>query len=700
MAKTALPIASAVISRTGFRAPTCTRGGSRRSPAAGATPATTWRWVRRCWHRCWSPWWAGWACSRPCCGGRSEPVDGRRDPAGIRAVVGSLPRFRRARAEQPWDPVTAGVVLDRVGTAPADAVLHPSGAGRRDRAVRCPAGPGRRHRPRTSGPCVELIDARLAEQQTDGWHYDDMPPDGQAWRDTLAGLDADANQEFGTRLRRPVRADTAGQRSSRRSKTSARSIGTACDAKHVWSLWTRYACTAFYSHPSAWNEIGFPGPAYPRGYKNRGYLARGVNHSSRSRSPTPDRPTTPGEADDEQGSGAQRVGVAAARRRKARSTISCATTCAASTTPTRSTSSSSAAGAGGSTLIQRLARAGWKVVALDAGPFWDPDTDWVSDEAGSHHLYWTEPRVISGSRSGPARLQQLRAWGRRFDGALRRLHPAVPPERLRDLHPRRRRRRLADLPTPTSSPTTRRSRRSCRWQGRNGRGVTRTPTRTVPTRWAATARSSCAAREAIGHHRQGGTGRDRQRALRQPAALHLPRASACRAARSTPRPRPLITHIPDALAHGAEVRANAMVTRVEVDERTGRASGVHYVRDGVARFQRANDGGDRRLLDRDPSAAAQLGLAAIPRGAVQRLRPGRTLPHGARSAADRGTVRRRGAHVQGTPARGEHRGVLRDGPVQALQARVFHPDASPRSPSRGPSTLPPRDTGAPTCATT
>jgi len=33
---------------------------------------------------------------------------------------------------------------------------------------------------------------------------------------------------------------------------------------------TRYACTAFYAHPSAWAEIGFPGPAYPRGYKNAG----------------------------------------------------------------------------------------------------------------------------------------------------------------------------------------------------------------------------------------------------------------------------------------------------------------------------------------------------------------------------------------------------------------------------------------------
>jgi choline dehydrogenase-like flavoprotein len=50
---------------------------------------------------------------------------------------------------------------------------------------------------------------------------------------------------------------------------------------------------------------------------------------------------------------------------------------------------------------------------------------------------------------------------------------------------------------------------------------------------------------------------------------------------------PLITHVPDALAHGAEIRADSMVTRIGFDERTGRATGVHYVADGVERFQRA-----------------------------------------------------------------------------------------------------------------
>ena len=32
-------------------------------------------------------------------------------------------------------------------------------------------------------------------------------------------------------------------------------------AAHVWSLWTRYACTALYSHPYAWDKISLPDPA-------------------------------------------------------------------------------------------------------------------------------------------------------------------------------------------------------------------------------------------------------------------------------------------------------------------------------------------------------------------------------------------------------------------------------------------------------
>ena len=53
-------------------------------------------------------------------------------------------------------------------------------------------------------------------------------------------------------------------------------------------------------------------------------------------------------------------------------------------------------GSAGGVLLQRLARAGFSVVGFDAGPFWDTERDWVSDEAGSHKLYWNDLRITGG----------------------------------------------------------------------------------------------------------------------------------------------------------------------------------------------------------------------------------------------------------------------------------------------------------------
>ena len=53
-------------------------------------------------------------------------------------------------------------------------------------------------------------------------------------------------------------------------------------------------------------------------------------------------------------------------------------------------------GAAGGVLLQRLARAGFSVVGFEAGPFWDTERDWVTDEAGSHKLYWNDLRITGG----------------------------------------------------------------------------------------------------------------------------------------------------------------------------------------------------------------------------------------------------------------------------------------------------------------
>lgn len=54
------------------------------------------------------------------------------------------------------------------------------------------------------------------------------------------------------------------------------------------------------------------------------------------------------------------------------------------------------AGAAGGVLGAKLAEAGFSVVVLDAGPHWDPTRDFVSDELGSRHLFWTDERITGG----------------------------------------------------------------------------------------------------------------------------------------------------------------------------------------------------------------------------------------------------------------------------------------------------------------
>ncbi len=117
-------------------------------------------------------------------------------------------------------------------------------------------------------PVAALIDVRLATGETDGWHYADMPEDGEAWRQTLAFLDDDATARYGARFGELTNDQQAEVVQGIQSLKTQR--WHDLPANQVWSLWTRYACTAFYSHPWAWNEMGFPGPAYPRGYKNMG----------------------------------------------------------------------------------------------------------------------------------------------------------------------------------------------------------------------------------------------------------------------------------------------------------------------------------------------------------------------------------------------------------------------------------------------
>ena len=190
---------------------------------------------------------------------RPGPYQRRQSGPGHR-----FPGFDVLRQAGHWDRVTAGLVASRLD--PPAPLAFFTGAEAACAAALVNLLTGQQHDLQI--PVLPMIDARLAAGETDGWRYSDMPEDGQAWRDTLAYLDADADMRCGTAFA----AAPAEQQLELIQAVQDRGPKDwhGLNAAHVWSLWTRYACTALYAHPLAWNEIGFSGPAYPRGYKNAG----------------------------------------------------------------------------------------------------------------------------------------------------------------------------------------------------------------------------------------------------------------------------------------------------------------------------------------------------------------------------------------------------------------------------------------------
>jgi Gluconate 2-dehydrogenase subunit 3 len=178
-------------------------------------------------------------------------------------ATGRFPGFDALGQARHWDPVTTDLVTARTGPPPRPQFF--TEAEQASVAALLNQLTGQCDEP-LGVPVLELVDARLAAGETDGWHYADMPEDGQAWRDTLGYLDKDAHDRCGTAFADAPRQDQAAIIQAVQDASEWHGL----NAPRVWSLWTRYACTALYSHPHAWSEMGFPGPAYPRGYKNAG----------------------------------------------------------------------------------------------------------------------------------------------------------------------------------------------------------------------------------------------------------------------------------------------------------------------------------------------------------------------------------------------------------------------------------------------
>lgn len=231
-------------------------------------------------------------------------------------------------------------------------------------------------------------------------------------------------------------------------------------------------------------------------------------------------------------------------------------------------------GSAGGVLLQRLAHAGFKVVGIEAGPFWDTERDWVSDEAGSHNLYWNNLRITGGK--DPITLGENNSGKGVGGGSVHwaaftpRFHPsdfhvlssdgmgADWPISYDDLKPYY---ELLEKEIPVSGPLY------YPWGDPHGYVYGQHPLGGVGDILvkgcsALGIRTVAGGPVAI----NAGSFKDRPHCIYRGFCIQGCKVGA--------KQSTLISHVPDAIRHGAEIRSNCMVARINM--KNGHTTGVTY----------------------------------------------------------------------------------------------------------------------------
>ncbi len=119
----------------------------------------------------------------------------------------------------------------------------------------------------TKVPIAAMIDEKLYAGKSDGYRDARLPDLGSAWRKGLAAIDAEAALESG----KPFCELAREQRRVLLAKVQKGEVATpAWEGLPPQLFFAKRLLhdivTAYYSHPLSWNQIGFGGPASPRGY--------------------------------------------------------------------------------------------------------------------------------------------------------------------------------------------------------------------------------------------------------------------------------------------------------------------------------------------------------------------------------------------------------------------------------------------------
>lgn len=167
---------------------------------------------------------------------------------------------------QDWDTPTREVVRRRIHDVPAPRFFTAE-------EVRTLEAVAERILPQADRPAgrripiVPWIDDKLFHDHRDGYRYETLPPQREAWRLGLAGVEQAARIRSGRGF---AELDAESQDAVLREVEQGGAAGEAWasvpSGRFFSALLVPTIVKIYYAHPLAWDEAGYHGPSSPRGH--------------------------------------------------------------------------------------------------------------------------------------------------------------------------------------------------------------------------------------------------------------------------------------------------------------------------------------------------------------------------------------------------------------------------------------------------